>query len=80
METIGKTLITLVVLLLMGLATLGFVTVIIYRDSLPEVFTWYTCAALGAIVVGIWCYVIAYLLSFWGTSPKYLMKSWRGYK
>ena len=79
MEKLGKTLITLAVIVLTGMPTLGFVTAIFYREIMPEVFTWYTCLALGLIVLGIWYVVIKYLASFWGASPKELQKFWRGY-
>jgi hypothetical protein len=79
MEKLAKTLITLVVIVLTGLPTMGFVTAIFYREIMPQVFTWYVCLALGLIVIGIWYIVIKKLIRFWKATPSELMKFWRGY-
>ena len=66
-ENIGKSLITLAVLVLAGLLSVGFVTLILYREIMPNVLTWYTCAFFGIVVIGVWYATIRYLVILWKT-------------
>ena len=65
MKKLGKTLVTIAVVILTGLPTLGFITAVVYREIMPQVLTWYTCLALITIVIFLWYIVIRFLIKFW---------------
>jgi hypothetical protein len=67
---LAKILLTLAAIVLPGLATMGLVTAIVYREIVPEVLTWYVCLVFGLIVIGIWYYVLKYLVKFWKATPE----------